>query len=72
MVLENATEAEVAAEKYLSERFDAPEGNTDVSRVDFDGNFYEVLGHWVTDKGRVDFKVKVDREGNVVGWALSP
>lgn len=43
-----------------------------VSRVDFDGNFYEVSGHWETDRGRVDFRVKLDREGNVVGWSLSP
>lgn len=47
MVLKNATEAELAAEKYLHERFDAPEGNVEVSRVDFEGNFYEVSGHWV-------------------------
>jgi hypothetical protein len=70
--LKNATEAEVAAEVYLVERFSAPEGNVEVSRVDFDGNFYEVCGHYVREGNRVDFKVKIEREGNVVGWSLTP
>lgn len=74
MVLKNATEAEAAAENYLSERFDAPEGNVEVTRVDFDGSFYEVSGHYSARASgeRVDFKIKIDRDGNAVGWVLSP
>lgn len=74
MVLKNATEAETAAERYLQDRFDAPEGNIEESRVDFDGNFYEVSGHYTAKANgeRVDFKVKIDQEGNVVGWNLTP
>ncbi len=72
MVLKNADEAETAVERWLVERFGAPEGHVEVSRVDFDGNFYEISGHYATSGNRVDFKAKVDRDGNVVGWTLSP
>lgn len=74
LVLKNADEAEIAAEHWLVERFSAAEGNVEVSRVDFDGSFYEVVGHYtsISTKNRVDFKVKLDRDGNIVGWNLTP
>jgi hypothetical protein len=72
VVLKNADEAAAAAENYLCEKFDAPEGNIEVSRIEFDGDFFEVSGHWESSDGRVDYKVKIDREGNVVGWIMSP
>jgi len=71
MVIRKADEAEELAQQYLQNRYSVT-GNIITTSVGFDGNFFTISGYWEEGETRFDFEVKADKDGNIVGWRVTP
>jgi hypothetical protein len=69
MTVRKCDEAEEIARKYLVDKF-GYSGDIEVTSVDFDGNFFLVDGLVVEKEGKTRFTIKVNLDGNVVGWKV--
>lgn len=73
MSIKNCDEAEEMAKKFLGERFSYY--HITIDSVDFDGNYFLVKGVNEEKIGdqfeKTRFTVKIDTDGNVVGWKLT-
>lgn len=66
--INTADEAETVAINYIQQKSGKTAQDTSIVRVAFDGTFFSVYGSFKQDEILFQFGVKIDKNGNVVGW----
>lgn len=66
--IKTADEAEAIAKDYIQKRTEKTARDIGIIKVGFDGTFFTIHGYFTREGTLFDFGVKVDKEGNVVGW----